>query len=126
MHVISADRSQDLAVAKYTAYLRSRRYAARTVDLYGQCLEDFFGWRSRSRHRRRGPDEALVLDFIDDDTDRRRRRPERPRRARYEERAALMGWLKMLRTESAIPVRAIEYSGEDDRSFRLNVTDYSG
>jgi hypothetical protein len=94
MHCISADRSQDLAVTKYTAYLRNRRYASRTVDLYGQCLEDFFGWRSQSRPRRWGPDEALIATFIDDDTDRKRRCRARPGRAPYEERAALIGWLK--------------------------------
>ena len=107
MHGISADRSGDLAVTEYTAYLQSRRYASRTVDLYRQCLKDFIGWQSRTRHRGRDPDEALVSAFIGDDTDRRRHRVARPRRAPYEEHAALMGWLKMLRTEDAIPVRAI-------------------
>ena len=107
MHGISADRSGDLAVTEYTAYLQSRRYASRTVDLYRQCLKDFFGWRSRTRDRGRGPDEALISAFINDDRDRRRHRVARPRRPTYEEHAALMGWLKMLRTEGAIPVRAI-------------------
>jgi integrase/recombinase XerD len=107
MHGISADRSEDLAVTEYTAYLQSRRYASRTVDLYRQCLEDFFGWRSQTRDRRRDPDEALISAFIDDDSDRRRRRVARPRRTPYEEHAALMGWLKKLRTEGAVPVRAI-------------------
>ncbi len=107
MHGISADRSGDLAVTEYTAYLQSRRYASRTVDLYRQCLKDFIGWQSRTCRRRRDPEEALVAAFIDDDRDRRSHRAARPRRAPYEEHAALMGWLKMLRTEGAIPVRAI-------------------
>jgi hypothetical protein len=51
MYGISADRSEDLAVAEYTAYPQGHRYASRTVDLYAQCLEDFFGWRSRTRRR---------------------------------------------------------------------------
>ena len=84
MHGISADRSEDLAVTEYTAYLQSRRYATRTVDLYKQCLQDFFGWRSRTRDRGRGPDEALISAFIDDDRDRRRQCVARPRRTPYE------------------------------------------
>jgi hypothetical protein len=60
MYGISADRSEDLAVAEYTAYLQGHRYASRTVDLFAQCHEDFFGWRSRTRRRGRGPDEALI------------------------------------------------------------------
>jgi site-specific recombinase XerD len=107
MHGISADRFDEIAIAEYTAYLQGRRYASRTVDLYRQCLEDFIGWQSRSRHRGWHPDEALVSVFIDDDRDRRRHRLARPRRASYEEHAALIGWLKMLRTEGVIPVRAI-------------------
>jgi integrase/recombinase XerD len=106
MDRISADRARDLVVEEYIAYLQRRRYAPRTVDLYGQCLEDFCGWRSRSRRRRHSPDERLVSAFLTDDGDRRGHRLVRPRRAPYEEHAALMGWLKMLRAEGTIPVRA--------------------
>ena len=122
MHGISADRFEDLAIAEYTAYLQGRRYASRTVDLYRQCLEDFIGWRSRTRHHGRGPDEALVSAFIDDDRDRRRHFLARPRRAPYEENAALMGWLKMLRIEGAIPVRAID----GDATIEAEISAFDG
>ncbi|MCC6198386.1 MAG: tyrosine-type recombinase/integrase [Burkholderiales bacterium] len=51
----------------------------------------------------------LVDAFLGDATDRRRRRRHGPpRRPAYEERAALVGWLRMLRAEGRVPARCLQ------------------
>lgn len=93
-------------LAEYVAYLRNRRYAARTVDIYRQCVADFILWSTRGRHRE-GINEALVYRFAGCPAHCRRRVGERSRRQPHEERAALVQWLAMLRADGRLPPRAI-------------------
>lgn len=93
-------------LAEYVGYLRSRRYAARTIDIYRQCVADFIRWSRRGRHRE-DINEALVHRFVGCSARCRRRVEGRARRQPYEERAALVQWLAMLRADGRLVPRAI-------------------
>lgn len=95
-------RELEPTLAEYVVYLRDRRYAARTVTIYHQCVADFIRWLSRGRHRE-DINEALVRRFASC----KGRRRIAGRRQPYEERAALVQWLKLLRADGRLPPRTL-------------------